>query len=169
MLAGIAYYLGLAFVTGPILLLALQLLNAWSFAGISGIGLPLFQQMIPRPGLSTGLYMNTRRVGSIVSGPIIAIGSLTALEQRGIFLTCAALTVVGMIIIAIASRTTKPRRSTTTADSQTDRHRGPQTPDLHGQTPTMRSTPGHEPRARPLHLKRLGVKGSRVQISPGRQ
>jgi MFS transporter, SET family, sugar efflux transporter len=66
-LAGIAYYLGLAFVTGPILLLALQLLNAWSFAGISGIGLPLFQQMIPRPGLSTGLYMNTRRVGSIVS------------------------------------------------------------------------------------------------------
>jgi SET family sugar efflux transporter-like MFS transporter len=105
-LAGIAYYLGLAFVTGPILLLALQLLNAWSFAGISGIGLPLFQQMIPRPGLSTGLYMNTRRVGSIVSGPIIAIGSLTALEQRGIFLTCAALTVVGMIIIAIASRTT---------------------------------------------------------------
>ena len=166
-LAGIAYYLGLAFVTGPILLLALQLLNALSFAGISGIGLPLFQQMIPRPGLSTGLYMNTRRVGSIVSGPIIAIGSLTALEQRGIFLTCAALTVVGMIIIAIASRTTKPRRSTTTADSQIDRHRGPQTPDL--QTSTMGSTPGHERRARPLHLKHRGVKGSRVQISPGRQ
>jgi MFS transporter, SET family, sugar efflux transporter len=58
-------------------LVALQLLNAWSFAGIAGIGLPLFQQMIPRPGLSTGLYMNTRRIGSIVSGPIIAIGSLT--------------------------------------------------------------------------------------------
>ena len=64
--------------------------------------------MIPRPGLSTGLYMNTRRVGAIVSGPIIAIGSLTALGQRGIFLTCAALTVVGLLIIAIASRTTKP-------------------------------------------------------------
>ena len=49
-LAGIAYYLGLAFVTGPILLIGLQLLNAWSFAGIAGVGLPLFQQMIPRPG-----------------------------------------------------------------------------------------------------------------------
>ena len=107
-LAGIAYYLGLAFVTGPILLIALQLLNAWFFAGIAGIGLPLFQQMIPRPGLSTGLYMNTRRVGSIVSGPIIAIGSLTALGQRGIFLTCAALTLIGLVIIAIASRTIKP-------------------------------------------------------------
>jgi len=106
-LAGIAYYLGLAFVTGPILLIGLQLLNAWSFAGIAGIGLPLFQQMIPRPGLSTGLYMNTRRLGSIVAGPIIAIGSLTALGQRGIFLTSAALTLIGVLIIAIASRTSK--------------------------------------------------------------
>jgi SET family sugar efflux transporter-like MFS transporter len=106
-LAGIAYYLGLAFVTGPILLVALQLLNAWSFAGISGIGLPLFQQMIPRPGLSTGLYMNTRRLGSIVSGAVIAIGSLTVFGQRGIFLTSAALTLIGLVIIAIASRTSK--------------------------------------------------------------
>ena len=106
-LAGIAYYLGLAFVTGPILLIGLQLLNAWFFAGIAGIGLPLFQQMIPRPGLSTGLYMNTRRLVSIVAGPIIAIGSLTALGQRGIFLTSAALTLIGLLIIAIASRTNK--------------------------------------------------------------
>ena len=106
-LAGIAYYLGLAFVTGPILLIGLQLLNAWFFAGIAGIGLPLFQQMIPRPGLSTGLYMNTRRLGSIVVGPIIAIGSLTALGQRGIFLTSAALTLIGLLILAIASRANK--------------------------------------------------------------
>jgi MFS transporter, SET family, sugar efflux transporter len=106
--AGIAYYLGLAFVTGPVLLIGLQLLNSWFFAGITGIGLPLFQHMIPRPGLSTGLYMNTRRVGSIVSGPIIAIGSLTALGQRGIFLVSAVLTLIGLAIIAIASRTTWP-------------------------------------------------------------
>jgi SET family sugar efflux transporter-like MFS transporter len=66
--------------------------------------------MIPRPGLSTGLYMNTRRVGSIVSGPIIAIGSLTVIGQRGIFLTCAALTLIGLLIIAISSRTTKSAR-----------------------------------------------------------
>lgn len=103
-LAGIAYYLGLAFVTGPIPLIALQLLNAWSFAGIAGIGLPLFQELIPRPGLSTGLYMNTRRVGAIVSGPIIAIGSLTTLGQRGIFITSAAITLLGLIPIAIAGR-----------------------------------------------------------------
>ena len=91
-LAGIAYYLGLAFATGPVLLIVLQLLNAWCFAGIAGIGLPLFQQLIPRPGLSTGLYMNTRRLGAIVSGPIIAVGALTALGQRGIFVASAAVT-----------------------------------------------------------------------------
>jgi MFS transporter, SET family, sugar efflux transporter len=108
--AGIAYYIGLANVTGPIALIGLQLLNAWSFAGVSGIGLPLFQQMIPRPGLSTGLYMNTRRLGAIVSGPIIAIGSLTVFGQRGIFLACAILTAMALIIIAIASRVTARRR-----------------------------------------------------------
>jgi SET family sugar efflux transporter-like MFS transporter len=107
-LAGIAYYLGVAFVTGPVALIALQPLNAWSFAGIGGVGLTLFQQMIPRPGLSTGLYTNTRRIGAIVSGPIIAFGSLTALGQRGIFLANAAITLAGLIIITLAGwRTTK--------------------------------------------------------------
>ena len=104
-LAGIAYYVGLALVTGPVTLIALQPLNAWCFAGIGGVGLTLFQQMIPRPGLSTGLYMNTRRIGSIVSGPIIAVGSLTAIGQRGIFVTCAVVTLIGVGIIAIARRT----------------------------------------------------------------
>ena len=110
-LAGIGYYLGLAFVTGPVVLIALQVLNAWFFAGIAGIGLPLFQQMISRPGLSTGIYMNTRRVGSIVAGPIIALGSLTVFGQRGIFLISAALTLIGLVIIAIASRTNKQVRN----------------------------------------------------------
>jgi MFS transporter, SET family, sugar efflux transporter len=117
-LAGIAYYLGLAFATGPVLLIVLQPLNAWCFAGIGGVGLTLFQQMIPRPGLATGLYANTRRLGSIVSGPIIAVGSLTALGQRGIFLTSAVLTVIGLGIIAIARGTTKA----TPAHSQTKEH-----------------------------------------------
>ena len=95
-------------MTCPVLLIGLQLLNSWFFAGITGIGLPLFQHMIPRPGLSTGLYMNTRRIGSIVSGPIIEIGSLPAFGQRGIFLISAVLTLIGLAIIAMASRRIKP-------------------------------------------------------------
>ncbi len=113
--AGIVYFLGLAFVDGPILLIGLQLLNAWSFAGIAGIGLPLFQQLIPRPGLSTGLYMNTRRIGAIVAGPIIAVGSLTVFGQRGIFLISAAVTFLGLLIIATAYWTNKRRQTATDA------------------------------------------------------
>lgn len=105
--AGIGYYVGIAFAAGPVALIALQPLNAWCFAAIAGVGLTLFQQMIPRPGLSTGLYMNTRRIGAIVSGPIIAIGSLTVLGQRGIFLTCAALTLLALMIIGVAGRTAR--------------------------------------------------------------
>ena len=70
----------------------------------AGVGLPLFQQMIPRPGLSTGLYMNTRRIGAIVSGRLIAFGSLTVLGNRGILLACAVLTAVALVVIGAASR-----------------------------------------------------------------
>ncbi len=107
-LAGIAYYVGIAYVTGPVLLLVLQPLNAWCFAAIAGVGLTLFQQMIPRPGLSTGLYMNTRRIGAIVSGPVIALGSTTVLGNRGIFLACGLLTLLALLVIAVAARRTRP-------------------------------------------------------------
>ena len=108
--AGIAYYVGMAYVSGPALLIGLQVLNSWFFAAVAGIGLTLFQQIIPRPGLATGLYMNTRRVGAIVSGPIIAVGSMSTLGYRGIFAVCAALTVVALVVIWVASRTTKRRQ-----------------------------------------------------------
>ncbi len=102
--AGIGYYVGVALISGPVLLLVLQLLNAWAFAAIAGVGLPLFQQIIPRPGLSTGLFTNTRRIGSIMSGPIIAFGALTPLANRAIFLVCAALTVLALLLVGIAGR-----------------------------------------------------------------
>jgi SET family sugar efflux transporter-like MFS transporter len=44
-----------------------------------------------------------------VSGPIIAIGSISALGYRGIFAVCAALTVVALVVIWRASRTTRRR------------------------------------------------------------
>lgn len=118
--AGIAYYVVMAYVSGPVLLIGLQVLNSWFFAAVAGIGLTLFQQIIPRPGLATGLYMNTRRVGAIVSGPIIAIGSMSARGYRGIFAVCAALTVVALVVIWAASRTTRRRQSETDSASMAE-------------------------------------------------
>ena len=107
-LAGIAYYVAMAFVTGPVLLLAIQVLNAWFFAAISGVGLALFQQVIPRPGLASGLFANTRRVGAIVSGPIIGFGATSTLGYSGVFAACAGLTVIAMALTGIARRSIAP-------------------------------------------------------------
>ncbi|HWH99161.1 MAG TPA: hypothetical protein VNT27_02430, partial [Propionibacteriaceae bacterium] len=74
-------------------------------AAVAGVGLTLFQQIIPRPGLASGLYVNTRRLGAIVSGPVIAFGSMTSLGYGGIFAVCAALTVLSLIVVRVARQT----------------------------------------------------------------
>lgn len=88
----------------PVALIALQVLNAWFVRIVAGVGLTLFQELIPRPGLASGLYANTRRVGAIVSGPIIGLASLTALGYQGVFAACAALTVLALVILRLTGR-----------------------------------------------------------------
>jgi len=105
---GIVYYAAMAVVSGPLALVAAQALNAWFFAVVAGVGLTLFQAVIPRPGLASGLYVNTRRLGAIVSGPIIALGSLTSLGYGGVFAACAVLTGVALAGIGLAARSTSP-------------------------------------------------------------
>ncbi|GIF20669.1 SET family sugar efflux transporter-like MFS transporter [Actinoplanes tereljensis] len=94
--AGIAYYVAMAYAGGPVTLIGLQVLNAWFFAAIAGIGLTLFQELIPRPGLASGLYINTRRVGAIVSGPIISIAAASSLGYSAVFLACAVITAAAL-------------------------------------------------------------------------
>jgi SET family sugar efflux transporter-like MFS transporter len=106
-LTGIAYYIGMAFVSGPAMLIGLQVLNAWFFASVAGVGLTLFQRIIPRPGLASGLFVNTRRLGAIASGPIIALGSMTVLGYAGVFLACAGLTVLALVLIGAVGMTTR--------------------------------------------------------------
>ncbi|MEE1651149.1 MFS transporter [Brachybacterium sp. J144] len=110
------YYAGLVIVTEPVLLLVLQIPNALGFAAISGIGLALFQDMIPGAGVSTGLFMNARRVGAVLSGPIIAAGVLPLLGQRGVFVICAVLTLAGLALIPLAKRLAAPPETAAVAE-----------------------------------------------------
>jgi SET family sugar efflux transporter-like MFS transporter len=103
-LAGIAYYAAMTAVTGPVLLIGVQVLNAWFFAVVAGTGLSLFQRIIPRSGLATGLFTNTRRLGAIASGPIIGLSALSTLGYRVVFIACAALTVAALIIARVVAR-----------------------------------------------------------------
>ncbi|MFT4052224.1 MAG: MFS transporter [Microbacterium sp.] len=107
-LAGIAYYAGVALVTGPVVLLLLQILNAWFYGVVAGVGLTLFQQIIARPGLASGLFANTVRIGSVISGPMIALAS-SAAGYRGIFAVCAVLTIVALVVVAAAQRLSRRR------------------------------------------------------------
>lgn len=102
-LAGVAFFVALAFVRDPATLVAIQLLNAWFFATVSGVGLTLFQDVIPRPGLASGIYMNTYRVGAIISGGIIATAGGAA-GFSGAYLLCAGLTVLALVIVLLAAR-----------------------------------------------------------------
>lgn len=103
-IAGVAYYTGMALITGPVGLLALQVLNAWFYGVVAGIGLTLFQQIIRRPGIASGLFTNTRRIGAIISGPIIGLGATTAMGYQGVFAICAAITVVALVLVEFARR-----------------------------------------------------------------
>ncbi|XVV16004.1 hypothetical protein ACQP2X_17115 [Actinoplanes sp. CA-131856] len=63
---------------------------------MAGVGLTLFQDLVPRPGLATGLYANTRRLGAIAAGPLIGLGAVPPLGYGGVFLA-------GGVIIAVAT------------------------------------------------------------------
>ncbi|MFT4217083.1 MAG: MFS transporter [Micropruina sp.] len=109
-MAGIAFYVAMAFVNDPMALVGAQILNAWFFATVTGVGLTWFQDLIPRPGLASGLFANTRRIGAIVSGGVIAIAGTTA-GYTGMFLVCAGLTAAALVVILIAGGRTNGRKN----------------------------------------------------------
>jgi SET family sugar efflux transporter-like MFS transporter len=94
---GVVYFVVMAVVHDPFSLVGAQVLKAWWFANVTGIGITLFQDIIPRPGLASGLYTNTVRVGAVFSGGIIALAGTPA-GFSGVFLVCAALTAVALVI-----------------------------------------------------------------------
>ena len=68
--------------------------------------------IIPRPGLATGLFMNTRRIGAILSGPIIAVAGIKSLGYPGVFALCAALTAAALAVFLLARRAARARGAT---------------------------------------------------------
>jgi len=106
---GVVYYGVAAAVQEPWQLLALQPLNAWFFASVAGIGLTVFQDAFPSPGLASGLFTNTRRIGAVLAGLLIAgLGGLPA-PYRGVY--AAAAVVVLLVLVGAAVVDAVGRRS----------------------------------------------------------
>lgn len=64
-------------------LVAAQVLNAWFFASLEGVGLNLFQQVIAWSGIASSFFTNTMQLGSVAAGPVIAVAGTSALGYRG--------------------------------------------------------------------------------------
>jgi SET family sugar efflux transporter-like MFS transporter len=103
---GTAFYVLMAIANGLVLLLVAQLLNAMFFAIVAGVGLTFFLEIIPKPGLASGLFTNIRRIGSVVSGGIIALTAVIG-GYRAMFLVCAGLTVFALVAIGVAAAVTR--------------------------------------------------------------
>lgn len=102
--AGIAYYSAMSLTHDLIVLLSLQVLNAWFYATIAGIGLTLFQGLIPRPGLANGVFANTGGVGSVMAGALIALAD-APWSYSGMYAACAAVMLAAALAFVLAERT----------------------------------------------------------------
>jgi SET family sugar efflux transporter-like MFS transporter len=101
-LAGATFYGAMLLVTGPVALASLQLLNAVYIATVTGLGLTLFQEVVPRPGLASGLFMNTQRLGAVVAGPVVALGALPGLGYGWVFVACVPMALLGLALLVLA-------------------------------------------------------------------
>ncbi len=105
--SGVVYYGAAAFVTHPWQLLALQPLNAWFFAVVAGVGLTVFQEIFPSPGLASGLFTNTRRIGAVIAGLLIALLAAFPAPYRAVYGTAALITAavtLGALLLVLRRR-----------------------------------------------------------------
>jgi SET family sugar efflux transporter-like MFS transporter len=96
---GVLYYGLVPLASSPVLLLALQIPNALTIATLSGVGLTWFQEAIDLPGAASGIYLNARRVGSILIGPVLATAALSPLGYAIPFWVFAALSLAAALLI----------------------------------------------------------------------
>jgi SET family sugar efflux transporter-like MFS transporter len=88
---GVAYYGLVALAHEPWQLLALQPLNAWFFATVAGLGLTVFQDVFPSPGLASGLFTNTRRAGAVLAGLLIAVLGASPDPYRAVYVAAGVI------------------------------------------------------------------------------
>ncbi|MDA3805919.1 MFS transporter [Clavibacter sp. CT19] len=129
--SGAVYYGTAALASHPWQLLALQPLNAWFFAVVAGVGLTVFQDAFASPGLASGLFTNTRRVGAILAGALIALLAAFPAPYRAVYGASAAITAlmaIGALVIVVAGARARTRSRAADPLRAPDRGPRPATP-----------------------------------------
>nr|WP_255719860.1 MFS transporter [Brachybacterium sp. ACRRE] len=95
------YYALVPLLASPLALVALQIPNALGIAALTGVGLAWMQEAIDRPGLASGVYLNSRRAGAILTGPLLALAALGASGYGLTFWAFALLAAVAALAIRL--------------------------------------------------------------------
>jgi len=100
----IVYYGLLIAVQAPWHIYPLQILSAALTAVTSGVAISYFQNYMPDyPGTATNLFMNAMRIGSTVG--YLLFGTLAwGFGYRRVFLGCALLSVLALVLMAVPAR-----------------------------------------------------------------
>jgi SET family sugar efflux transporter-like MFS transporter len=101
-LAAVCYFLALHFVSAPVEVYPLQILNAASVAVTTSVAIPFFQDLLPRQaGIATSLYSNALKVGGLIG--FMSFGLLASrVGNAGLVFVCAGLAATALLIIVLA-------------------------------------------------------------------
>ncbi len=50
------------------------------------------------------MFGNVRKVGQVIAGPVIAVGSSTHLGYGGVFAVCAGFTTLALVVVLVSRR-----------------------------------------------------------------
>jgi SET family sugar efflux transporter-like MFS transporter len=109
-IVGIAYYISMSLAANATMVIAAQLLNASFYGVVAGVGITLFQSIIAGPGAGAGLLSNAQGAGALLAGPIVGIGSVFPGGLRAVYLACAIVTCLGLVLVRIVSYQLVPQR-----------------------------------------------------------
>ncbi|MFD1722636.1 MFS transporter [Amnibacterium endophyticum] len=108
--AGTLYYALVAVAPNPVVFVALQPLNAVFFAVVAGVGLTVFQDVFHAPGIASGLFTNTRRIGAVLASGLIAAAAVAPDTYRAVYASGAAAT-LAVLVGVLVLRLRRPARS----------------------------------------------------------
>ena len=93
------YFAGLSMAAAPWHVYILQILSGIIIAITSNIAIVFFQDLLPsQPGLATSLFTNSQAVGNLMG--MLSFGFLVeGFGHRGVFMACAGMSVLGLILI----------------------------------------------------------------------
>jgi SET family sugar efflux transporter-like MFS transporter len=102
------YYALVPLLASPAALVVLQIPNALGIAALTGVGLAWMQEAIDRPGLASGVYLNSRRAGAILTGPLLALAALGASGYGLTFWAFALLAALAALAIRLVGGRREP-------------------------------------------------------------